>query len=156
MWFMNHLVNPIVRLILRSPLHRLFSGSILLITYQGRRSGKTYTLPVQYVRTGDTLNIVPGAPEIKTWWRNLRAGAPVQLRLCGQDLSARAEVLMGEANRDAIASALGDYLKRFPAAARIYHVRRAPDGSFDVTDLRTAALQTIVVRISLGSPVDGK
>ena len=47
MWLMNHLVNPIVRLILRSPLHRLVSGSILLITYQGRKSGKTYTLRVQ-------------------------------------------------------------------------------------------------------------
>jgi len=79
-WFMNHLVNPFVRFILRSPFHRLFSGSIMLITYQGRKSGKAYTLPVQYARTGNTLNIVPGAAETKTWWRNLRGGAPVRYR----------------------------------------------------------------------------
>ena len=150
MWFMNHLVNPIVRFILRSPLHRLFSGSILLITYQGRKSKKTYTLPVQYAQADKMVYIVPGAPEQKTWWRNLRGGAPVQLRLCGQDLNARAEVLMGEANRAAIANALGDYLKRFPAAARIHHVRRAPDDSFDIADLQAAAMQTIVVRVMPG------
>jgi hypothetical protein len=78
MWFMNHLVNPIVRLILRSPVHRLLSGSIALITYRGRKSGKTYTLQAQYVQADGLIYILPGAPEQKTWWRNLRGGAPVQ------------------------------------------------------------------------------
>jgi deazaflavin-dependent oxidoreductase (nitroreductase family) len=150
MWFMNHLVNPFVRFILRSPFHRLFSGSIMLITYQGRKSGRTYTLPVQYARTDGTLAVVPGAAEVKTWWRNLRGGASVRLRLCGQDLNARAEVLMGEANHEAFAGALSAYLHRFPAAARRYQVRRAPDGSFDATDLKAAAVQTIVVRVRPG------
>jgi hypothetical protein len=77
MWFMNKFVNPLVRLILRSPLHGLMDGSLLLIIYRGRKSGKDYTLPVQYARDGSTIYIVPGMPEKKTWWRNLRGGAPV-------------------------------------------------------------------------------
>jgi len=34
--------------LLRSPLHRLASGSLLLITYRGRRSGRRFTIPVIY------------------------------------------------------------------------------------------------------------
>jgi hypothetical protein len=47
MWFMNKIANPFVRLILRSPLHGLFSAALLLITYLGRKSAKEYTLPCQ-------------------------------------------------------------------------------------------------------------
>jgi deazaflavin-dependent oxidoreductase (nitroreductase family) len=155
-WFMNHLFNPIVRLILRSPLHRLFSGSILLITYHGRKSGKAYSIPVQYAQADKLVYILPGAPEQKMWWRNLRGGAPVQLRLCGQDLSARAEVLTGDAHGDEIRAALDSYLRRFSAAARIYQVRRTPAGNFDAADLQTAARQMIVVRVALDPLADGE
>ena len=155
MWFMNHLINPIVRLILRSPFHRLFSGSIVLITYQGRKSGRTYTLPVQYVQADKLIYILPGASEQKTWWRNLRGGAPVRIRLCGQDLSAQAEVLAGEANGDEIRDMLDSYLRRFPPSARIHHVRRTPDGSFEAADLQAAARQMIVVRVAPGARADG-
>ncbi len=81
MWFMNNIANPFVRLILRSPFHRLMSADLLLITYQGRKSGKSYTLPVQYGQRDRTIYIVPGSPEQKTWWRNLRGGLPVQVVL---------------------------------------------------------------------------
>jgi hypothetical protein len=37
MWFCNRLVNPLVRRRLRSPLHRLLSGSLGLLSYQDRR-----------------------------------------------------------------------------------------------------------------------
>ena len=59
MWVMNHFANPIIRLVLRSPLHGLFSGSLALITYRGRKSGKEYTIPVQYVQGGEKVYIVP-------------------------------------------------------------------------------------------------
>jgi deazaflavin-dependent oxidoreductase (nitroreductase family) len=147
MWFMNHVLNPIVRLILRSPFHRLFSGSIVLITYQGRKSGKTYTLPVQYVQADKLIYILPGAPDQKTWWRNLRGGAPVRLRLDGQDLNARGEVLTGDTGRDEIRRALDAYLQRFPAAAPMHQVRRTPAGNFEAADLQAAARKTIVVRV---------
>jgi len=150
LWFMNHVSNPIVRLVLRSPFHSLFSGSLMLISFRGRKSGKEYTVPVQYAQTGDMIYVVPGAPELKTWWRNLRGGAPVRLRLRRQDLEARADVL-DDANRDAITGALRLYLARFPAAASAHHARRTPDGTFDVDDLQAAAAQMVVVRVMLGS-----
>jgi hypothetical protein len=50
MWY-----NRPMSWILRSPLHRVLSKSTLLITLSGRKSGKLYTLPVNYVREGDIL-----------------------------------------------------------------------------------------------------
>lgn len=46
--------------VLRSPAHRLLSGSIVLIRYTGRRSGRTITTPTQYVRSGDDVVILVG------------------------------------------------------------------------------------------------
>ena len=80
----NRTANLAVRALLRSPLHRLASGKLALITVTGRRSGRTYTFPVGYERQGDRVEITVGWPERKRWWRNLRdPGAQVRLRLEG-------------------------------------------------------------------------
>ncbi len=68
-----HAINPVVGAILRSPLHRLLSDRLVLLTYRGRKTGKRYTIPVGYAREGDAL-VVPSA---HAWWRSLRWGAPV-------------------------------------------------------------------------------
>ena len=68
-------VNPVVRTLLRSPAHRLLSGSLLLLDYTGRRSGRRYVLPVAHAAAGDDLVVVIVQPTTKTWWRNFD-GAP--------------------------------------------------------------------------------
>jgi len=93
---LNRAVNPLVRLVLRSPLHRLASRRLALITYTGRRSGRRYTIPVGYEMAGLQVRINVGAPDRKVWWRSLTAaGAPVELlvrgrRRTGHAVAARA------------------------------------------------------------------
>ena len=55
----------------------MFSKSILLITVTGRKSGKKYTTPVNYLRRGDELTII--SLHTRTWWRNLRGGREVTI-----------------------------------------------------------------------------
>ena len=150
MWMMNQIANPFVRMVLRSPFHPLFSGSLALITYQGRKSGKEYTIPVQYVQTGITIYIVPGAAKQKTWWRNLRGGAPVRLVLRGRNIKGMAQVLQAERDKTAIAEALVPYFQRFPAAARPQHLQPAPSGSYNPDDLGRIAASMVMVRVTLG------
>ena len=107
-WFMNKIANPFVHLILNSSLHGWLSGSIILITYQGRKSGKMYTVPVQYVQSDNILYIIPGAAGQKTWWRNLRGGAPVEVLMAGNNLRADAEVLSAEAHSAVIEGSAQD------------------------------------------------
>jgi deazaflavin-dependent oxidoreductase (nitroreductase family) len=73
----NRVVNPLVRSLLRSPAHGLLSWRLLLLEVTGRRSGQTFTFPVQYGRDGNAFVVVPALPEKKRWWRNLRSPAPV-------------------------------------------------------------------------------
>jgi hypothetical protein len=35
-----------MRALLRSPLHGLLSGMLMLLSYTGRKSGRTYTIPI--------------------------------------------------------------------------------------------------------------
>ena len=149
MWFMNKIANPFVRLILRSPLHGMMSDTLLLITYRGRKSGRKYSLPVQYVQDGNQIYIVPGAPEQKIWWRNLKDGAAVQIVLRGKTLNGNGILLKQDANAETIVKGSCLYLKRFPALAKYYNVRFEADGTFKLGDVRQAAASVVMIRVEL-------
>lgn len=84
------LQNPMMKWLLRSRLHGFVSGIYLLLTFTGRKSGKVYHVPVQYGRDGQTLYIITS--EGYTWWKNLRGGADVSVRVRGKAYQAYAEI----------------------------------------------------------------
>lgn len=50
------------------------------IRYVGRKSGKSFEIPVGYRRAGDSIVIPVSMPDKKNWWRNfLGAGGPITL-----------------------------------------------------------------------------
>ncbi|HWF69740.1 MAG TPA: hypothetical protein VG187_09275 [Mycobacterium sp.] len=80
------LLNAPVAAIATSPrLGARLRRSVTLITYTGRRSGRTFSIPVAYRRRGDqNIDIDANLPDAKTWWRNfLGDGAPISLTLDG-------------------------------------------------------------------------
>ena len=109
-------VNQTMKFVLRSPLHGMVSKSILLITFTGRKSGKTYTTPVSYSQTGDQVRIFTHS----NWWKNLRSGAPVILRLRGRELKGLAETVAED--KQAIADGLAAHLRKVTSDARYYGV----------------------------------
>ncbi|ULN52386.1 hypothetical protein MIU77_16335 [Mycolicibacillus parakoreensis] len=86
-------LNAAVMALGDSRLGRLLPTSITRLSYTGRRSGRRFTIPVAYRRsgkTGETVVVGVNLPEAKTWWRNfLGAGAPLSLRLGGVDRAGR-------------------------------------------------------------------
>lgn len=80
---LHELYNPIVA-ILRSPLHAVMRKSLLLLGFRGRKSGREYTTPISYVPDGEDLLAV--ASRDHAWWKNLRGGASVGVRLRGREL----------------------------------------------------------------------
>jgi deazaflavin-dependent oxidoreductase (nitroreductase family) len=103
--------NSIMAAVLRSPLHGMMSRSLLLLTYTGRRSGKQFTLPLQYLEDGTTLAIWAGAPGGKTWWRNFETPEAVTVRLRGVDRAGTAHLITNAAAR---ARYVREYVSRFP------------------------------------------
>jgi len=88
---MNQFWNRWVIWLLRSPLHGLVSQGMLLITVTGRKSGKTYTTPVEYRQENQCVTII--SRQGRTWWKNVVEAAPVTLLLRGQEVSGQARVL---------------------------------------------------------------
>jgi F420H(2)-dependent quinone reductase len=63
---------------------RIVGRNVAIITYTGRRSGRTISTPVSYRRRGQELEIAANMPDAKNWWRNFVGdGAPMSVRLNG-------------------------------------------------------------------------
>jgi deazaflavin-dependent oxidoreductase (nitroreductase family) len=82
--------NIVMKLILPSRLHRLFSKTTTLITVTGRKTGKAYTVPVDYLLRGNTVTIFSNKNH--RWWRNLGPGASVNVCLRGKWIEGSANV----------------------------------------------------------------
>ncbi len=81
-------VNAVVAPLVNSPRWGWLVGRFMaVITYTGRRSGRTITTPVGYSRRGeDVLRIRVEFPDKKVWWRNFQGeGGPISLRLRGDE-----------------------------------------------------------------------
>ncbi|CAN5636279.1 hypothetical protein BH23CHL8_BH23CHL8_12440 [soil metagenome] len=83
--------NPAMRGLLGSRFAGPIAQALMLLRFTGRNSGKVYTTPVGYVRDGDSVVVVT-SPTYR-WWRNVRAGAPVEVRLDGSWRRGHARVL---------------------------------------------------------------
>ena len=133
--------NSFMTFMLRSPIHGVMSGSTMLITVTGRKTGKSITTPVNYYREGDTVWVISNRE--RTWWRNLKGGAPVKLHLRGQDVNGTGEVLLDEA---AVAPQIGEYVRHLPMSARALGVH-VVDGQPDPADLERLAKEKVMIKI---------
>ncbi len=86
------LFNAPVAAIANSPrLGARLRRSVTMITYTGRRSGRTFSTPVAYRRRGHDIEIAANLPDAKTWWRNFVGdGGPVSLTLDGAEREGHA------------------------------------------------------------------
>jgi deazaflavin-dependent oxidoreductase (nitroreductase family) len=139
-----HIVNPIVSLILRSPLHRIVSGSLLLLTFTGRKSGRQFTTPVGYMRDGDGLLVFTD----RMWWENLRGGAPVSVLLRGHRQTASTKVIT---DRAAVVATIERLAARLGAkdAYRLVGITLADDQSPSHEDLMAAMEGHVVIHLNL-------
>jgi deazaflavin-dependent oxidoreductase (nitroreductase family) len=143
MWY-----NSVVAALLNSPLHGVMSGSMMLITFQGRKSGKTYTTPVEYLRQGDALFVVSRREH--TWWRNLvganGTGVPVMLHLQGKDVQANARAVMNEPE---LTRELVAFYRARPQYAKYLNLHLDANGEPLTQDLASAAQKFVIVRAKL-------
>jgi hypothetical protein len=148
-WFMNHILNPIMMVILRSPFHGWMSKSLLMLTVRGKKSGKQYSLVTNYFQDGKTVTIIPAMAEKKTWWRNLRGGGTVRLVLRGVEMQGQAELIEGSAGHPDALGMLTTFLRANPSMAGMLGLEGDGAGGFSAESLKTASEKLIAVRISL-------
>lgn len=109
--------NGLVSALLRSPAHRILSRSTALIRYEGRRSRRTITTPVQYARSGDELLILVARHETKKWWRNFVADFDLDVLVEGDWVPMTGRAIVGAEQLHLIAPLLDAYFARFRRAS---------------------------------------
>ena len=139
--------NWMPAMILRSPLHGLISGKVVIVTFTGRRTGRVYATPVSYHRDGGSVIVATDS----SWWRNFVDAAPARLRLRGHDVPAVGEALT---DPDEAVEALATLIRGVPSYGRWAHVRMR-DGEPEMNDVRAAvASGRVPVRLRLQDPAE--
>ena len=139
MWF-NRIIVPL----LKSPLHGIMSKNAMLITFCGRKSGKTYTIPVNYVAF--ERYVLSTSRKDRTWWCNLRDGQQVTLRVAGKKIQAKSLVLE---DVDAVRDNLNAIVRKNSMYARFFNIGWDEKGKPQMSDISNAAKDMVVVRFNL-------
>lgn len=141
--------GPFVRWQLRRGAGGRMAKSLLLLRFRGRRSGRWFTTPVGYARDGDVVVIVTSPTY--TWWKNLREGAEVDVRLDGGWRTGHAR-LVGPDDPAYEATVALQVASRGPGMLRGFGVNVDDDGRVPVEDRAAAAERALLVRVELGGP----
>jgi hypothetical protein len=143
------LFNPLVAALLRSPLHRLLSPGLLLITVTGRHSGRRYSIPVGYQRDGEDLVVMVSEARRKQWWRNYYEPRPITVRLRGRERAGRAELVAP--GSDEFCALVERTLERMPWMGRVFHVDYDSETGLRADQFDALGEEIAVVRIRLGA-----
>lgn len=84
-----NLWNPVMKRLLRSPLHWPWSRWFTVIEWTGRRSGRRYSTPVAYLLRGEEVWVTTG----DAWWRNLGSNPLTHVWLAGRQVVGDAAVV---------------------------------------------------------------
>lgn len=105
--------NNFIAWVLRSPLHGLLSNGTMLLTVHGRKTGKSYTTPVDYYEEDDFLWVLSNRD--RSWWRNLQGGADVEMLLKNKPVKGFAEL---ELDEKGVETHLVKYIQHKPYTAK--------------------------------------
>jgi hypothetical protein len=119
-----HILNPVMRRLLRLPLRPL-QERLLLLSFTGRKSGRKFTIPISYFEEPDGGLLVPGGG---AWKWNLGEGRPVQIRLRSTDRPARSDMIRDPAE---ISRLLPQMMAANPRVGMFVGVPLGPDGTPD-------------------------
>jgi len=139
MWY-----NPMMIWLLKSPLHGMISRGVMLVTVTGCKSGRTISIPTNYLRDGNTLCVISWRE--RTWWKNLRGGANVRVLLANRSVEGRGQVIEEE---KAVAQSLFDYYRKIPQYAKYVKIGLDAAELPIFADCERAAQKMVMIRIKV-------
>jgi hypothetical protein len=135
------LINPFVALLARSPLHFLISHQLLVVSFKGIKSGKSYLIPVSYHK--HDYNYTAVTLRSNVWWKNLKKGSTTQIWLKGK--LVQADIQLEFVDNDLVADTLTDLVTNNSIDAFFAKIKLNKDGSPNQEDLtKAASLHTVL------------
>ena len=112
--------NPVVKVLLRSPLHSIASGNIALLHFRGRKSGREFVTPLSYVREKGTVYFLSALGT--RWWMNLRdEGTSVSIEIAR--VTVRGKARLWEGDSEALRERVRRFLSALPRDAKVYGIK---------------------------------
>lgn len=140
--------NRFVVWLAQSPLHALMSSSVLVVGYRGRRSGRWFSVPVNYAITekNGSRRIWITSSRDRVWWRNFMEDYEAELILDGECIPV---VLRASVDTEDVAQGLSQYLGAVPRAARYFGVELDEHGRPRPDDVQRAAGERVIIYADL-------
>ena len=139
-------LNPVVTGLLRSPIHGIASANLCVFSYRGRRSGKSYSTPLSFMREGSTVRLL--SSHNTRWWHNfLDEPVDVEIEIARENFRGQAKTIVedGDAFRDGVRS----FLTAVPRDARVYGIKLDSNRKPREEDIASAAGHVVLVEIEL-------
>ena len=139
-------INRVVRLLLKSPLHGVMSGSVMVIYFTGRKTGTRRSTPVRYLCEGESRVVCLTGRETG-WWPNFLEPRHVELQLAGRRVAALAHAQPDDTEHKT--SALRETLERFPADAPYHGIVVKRGQEITPAQFESAVARDVVVTFDL-------
>lgn len=137
--------NSMMKWALATPgLQSTIGQQVAILTFEGRRSDKTYAIPVSYHRREDVVTIV--TKKLRKWWRNFESPIEVRLRLAGHDYQGKAEIV---SDPNETLEFMTGYLKERPIDAKAYGLAKDEVSAEKVARILPGI---VVIRIEVENP----
>ena len=134
--------NSLMKWALTKPILQTTIGTgVGLLTFEGRRTAKTYTIPISYQRDGSTVTIV--TKKLRKWWHNFETPTEVGLRLAGEEFTGKASLIT---DFDEKLDFMTDYLVNRPIDAKAYGLLKDERSRESIARIIP---QIVVIRIEL-------
>jgi hypothetical protein len=144
--FYRYFLNPVMRCLLRSPLHAITSHNIGIVHFTGRKSGRKLNTPLSYTREGNIVRLLSN--QSTRWWLNFRGeGVKVEMEIARQRYQGTAVLLEGDS--EALREGVRRFIRALPRDAKVYGLKLAADGEVVEASLAKIAGQLILLEIRL-------
>ena len=95
-------INPVFRLLLRTPLRGPMGKELMVVSFTGRKTGRHYAIPLSAHHIDDNLYAITGA----RWKNNFRDGATARVLHDGKTATVRGELIDDDATVASLAHRL--------------------------------------------------
>jgi hypothetical protein len=106
-------VNPIMQLLLRTPVMGAARKQLMVVSFNGRKTGRRYSFPLSAYQIDNDLYALSDA----AWTRNFRDGATAQVLHDGKTTTMRGELIQDGA-------AVADLYRRFAESKGVKNAQR--------------------------------